>query len=128
MRLLWLLPKAAPALLRHLVAYIDLIGLDLARAQREFVAELAASAIAALCGIFALIMGCLTVVASTWDTSYRVVAIACMGVAFLLGAIIAAVYRSRLMRAKAPMLGSVREQWQADHVLLEHILSSTDGD
>ena len=128
MRLLWLLPKAGPALFRHLVAYIDLIGLDLARAHRDLVAELAASAIAALCGLFALFMGCLVVVACTWDTPYRVAAIAYMGGGFLLSAIIAAVYRGRLMRAKAPMLGSVRQQWHADHVLLEQILSTPDGD
>lgn len=127
MRLLWLLPKAAPALLRHLVAYIDLAGLDLARAQRDLAAELLASAVAAICGIFAVFMACLAVMAYTWDTPYRVTAIAAMGGGFLLLAVGAAVYRARVIRAKSPILGSVREQWQADRVLLEHILSS-DGD
>ena len=128
MRLLWLLPQAGPALLRHLVAYAELIGLDLARAQRDFFAELAASAVAAICGIFALFMACLAVVAWTWDTSYRVAAIAWMGGTFLLIAVVATVYRGRLRRAKPPLLGSVRQQWRADHVLLEQILSSSDGD
>ena len=73
-------------------------------------------------------MGCLGVVACTWDTSYRVIAIASMGGVFLLIAIVAGVYRGRLTRAKSPPLGSVRQQWQADHVLLEQILSSSDGD
>ena len=127
MRLLWLLPKAAPALLRHLVAYIDLAGLDLARAQRDLAAELLASAVAAICGIFAVFMACLAVMAYTWDTPYRVTAIAAMGGGFLLLAVGAAVYRASVIRAKSPILGSVREQWQADRVLLEHILSS-DGD
>ena len=45
MRLLWSLPKAAPALLRLLGAYVDLASLDLARAQREIAAELLATAI-----------------------------------------------------------------------------------
>jgi len=62
-RLLWSLPKAAPALLRHLAAYADLASLDLARARREFAAELLGSAIAAISGLFALFMGCLAVVA-----------------------------------------------------------------
>jgi uncharacterized membrane protein YqjE len=127
-RLLWLLPKAAPALLRHLVAYIDLAGLDLARAQRDLAAEVVASAVAAICGMFAIFMACLAVVACTWDTPYRVAAIAWMGGGFLLVAVAAAVYRARIARAKAPLFGSVREQWQADRVLLEHILSSTDED
>ena len=51
MRLLWSLPKAAPALLRHFAAYIDLASLDLTRACREFVAEFVATAIMAVCGL-----------------------------------------------------------------------------
>lgn len=126
MRLLWLLPRAAPALLRHFVAYIDLAGLELARAQRELAAELVASAVAAVCALFAVFMGCLLVVACTWDTSYRVAAIAWMGGGFLVAAVAAIVYRARIIRSKSPILGAVRQQWQADRVLLEHILSSTD--
>ncbi len=128
MRLLWLLPKAAPALLRHLVAYIDLAGLELARAQRELAAELVASAVAAVCVMFAVFMGCLAVIACTWDTPYRTAAIAWMGGGFLVVAVAAAVYRARIIRAKSPILGAVRQQWQADRVLLEHILSSVDED
>ena len=128
MRLLWLLPKAAPALLRHLVAYIDLAGLDLARAQRELAAELVASAVAAVCALFAVLMGCLAVIAYTWDTPYRVAAIAWMGGGFLAAAVAGLVYRARIIRSKSPIIGAVRQQWQADRVLLEHILSSTDED
>jgi uncharacterized membrane protein YqjE len=123
-RLLWLLPKAAPALLRHMVAYIDLVSVDLARAQRELWAELVVSAIAAICSLFAVLMGCLAVVAYTWDTPYRVTAIAWMGGGFLLAAIVAAVYRLKAVRAKSEFLGSVRREWHADRVLIERILSS----
>jgi uncharacterized membrane protein YqjE len=82
-RLLWSLPKAAPALLRHLAAYVDLASLDLARTCREITAEFLASAIVAICVLFAILMGCLAVVALTWDTPYRVTAIAWMGGGFL---------------------------------------------
>ena len=124
MRLLWLLPKAAPALLRHLVAYIDLVSLDLARAHRELMAELVVSAVVAICALFAILMGCLAVVAVTWDTPYRLTAIASMGGAFVLAAIVAAVYRARAARARSEILGSVRREWHADRALLERILSS----
>jgi len=123
-RLLWSLPKAAPALLRHFAAYVDLASLDLVRAQREITAELLASAIVVICGLFAVFMGCLAVVACTWDTPYRVTAIAWLGGGFVLVAVAAAVYRSIVVRAKSPMLGSVRREWQQDRVLLERILSS----
>jgi uncharacterized membrane protein YqjE len=122
--MLWSLPKAAPALLRHIAAYIDLASLDLARAYRETAAELVAVAIMAIGGLFAVFMGCLAVVAYTWDTPYRVSAIAWMGGGFLGVAIVAAVYRARIVRAKSPFLDSVRREWQEDRVLLERILSS----
>ena len=124
MRLLWLLPKAAPALLRHLVAYVDLVSLDLGRAQRELAAELVISAILAICALLALLMGCLAVVAYTWDTPYRMTAIAWMGGGFLVAAIVAAGYRIKAVRAKSEFLGSVRREWHADRALLERILSS----
>lgn len=125
MRLLWLIPKAAPALLRHLIGYIDLIGLDLGRAQREFAAQLVMSAIVAICGVFALLMGCLAVVAYTWDTPYRVTAIACMGGGFLIAAVAAVIYRSKAMRARSELFGSLQREWQADRQLLEHLMSSS---
>ena len=124
MRLLWSLAKATPALLRHFVAYVDLASLDLARAQREMAAEFLASAIAAICGLLAVFMGCLVVVACTWDTPHRVSAIAWMGAGFLAVAIGAAAYRANVARAKSQFLASVRRQWQEDRVLLERILSS----
>jgi uncharacterized membrane protein YqjE len=123
-RLLWLLPKAAPALLRHLAAYVDLASLDLARTRREIAAEFLATAVAAVCGLFAVLLGCLAVVAYTWDTPHRVTAIAWMGGGFLAVAITAAVYRANAVRAKSQFLGSLRRAWEEDRVLLERILSS----
>jgi len=123
-RLLWLLPKAAPALLRHLVAYADLASLDLARARREIAAEFLGTAIAAISSLFAVFMGCLAVVAYTWDTPHRVGAIVWMGGGFLAVAIGAAAYRANAVRAKSQLLASVRGAWQEDRVLLERILSS----
>jgi len=122
--MLWSLPKAAPALLRHVAAYVELASLDLARAQKEITAELLALAVVAICGLFAVFMGCLVVVAYTWDTPYRVAAIAWMGGGFLVVAIAAAAYRANAARAKSQFLASVRQEWQQDRVLLERILSS----
>jgi uncharacterized membrane protein YqjE len=127
-RLLWLLPKAAPALLRHLAAYVDLAGLDLARAQRELTAEFLAFALIAICCLFAIFMGCLAVVAYTWDTPYRMTAIAWMGGGFLFVAIVAGVYRANAARGRSPFIASLRQEWQQDRVLLERILSSSDQD
>lgn len=124
MNLLWSLPKLAPVVLRHLGAYADLASLDLARARRELAAEFLATVILVACGLFAVFMGCLVVVACTWDTPHRVAAIAWMGGGFLLAAAVAALYRSNSARAKSQLFASVREAWQEDRVILERILSS----
>jgi uncharacterized membrane protein YqjE len=123
-RLLWSLPKAAPALLRHLAAYADLASLELARAGREITAQIVASAIVVICALFALFMGCLAVIAYTWDTPHRVAAIAWMAGGFLGLAIAAAVYLARVARSRSQFLASVRREWLEDRVLLERLLSS----
>jgi uncharacterized membrane protein YqjE len=127
MRGLWSLPKAATALMRHIGAYIELVGLDLARAQREITAEVVALAIAAICVLFAVFMACLGVVAYTWDTAYRVAAIAWMGGGFLVIAIVAVIYRSSLSKGRALLFTDVRREWQEDRVILERILSSDEN-
>ena len=124
MRLLWSLPKAAPALLRHLAAYVDLAGLDLARARREVAEQVIASAIIVVCAFFAVGLGCLGVIAYTWDTPHRVGAIAWMGGGFLGVTIAAAVYLARVARSRSQFLASVRREWLQDRVLLERLLSS----
>jgi uncharacterized membrane protein YqjE len=122
--MLWSLPKAGPALLRHLAAYVELASLDLARTQREITTELLAVAVVAICGLFAVFMGCLAVVAYTWDTPHRMAAIAWMAGGFVVVAIAAAAYRANAARAKSQFLATVRREWEQDRVLLEHILSS----
>jgi uncharacterized membrane protein YqjE len=123
-RLLWLLPKAAPVLLRHFVAYAELAGLDLAKTQRDVASQLLATALIIMGTFFAVFMGCLLVVAYTWDTPHRIAAIAWMGGGFLFIVVVAALFRSNISRTQSPFLSSVRREWQEDRVILERILSS----
>jgi uncharacterized membrane protein YqjE len=113
--------------MRHIGAYIELAGLDLARTHREITAQVVASAIVAICVLFAIFLGCLGVVAYFWDTPYRLAAIAWLAGGFLAVAIGAAIYRSRAARARSPLLSDVRREWQEDRVLLEKILSSDEN-
>jgi uncharacterized membrane protein YqjE len=122
-RALWSLPKAAPALLRHLAAYGELIALDLARARREIGAALLASAVAALALLFALILSCVGIIAYFWDTPHRVAAIAWLAGGFLAVAVIALWYRAGRAKARSPFLADVRREWREDRVILERILS-----
>jgi uncharacterized membrane protein YqjE len=123
MRVLWLLPKAAPALLRHIAAYFELAALDLEQSGKDLAANAAASAIAAVCLFFAVLMGCVLVIALTWDTPHRVAAIAWMSGGFLAIAVIALIYRSQAVKGQAPFLSTVRREWQEDVVILERILA-----
>jgi uncharacterized membrane protein YqjE len=123
MRLLWSLPKAAPALLRHILGYVELAVQDLDQVQRDFGARLLAGVIVGICVFFLLLTGCLLVVALTWDTPHRVSAIIWMGVTFLTVAVIAIAYRFRVVSAQPPFLATVRREWGEDRVILDHILS-----
>jgi uncharacterized membrane protein YqjE len=113
--------------MRHIGAYIELAGLDLARTHREITAQVVASAIVAICALFAVFLICFGVIACFWDTPYRVAAIAWMAGGFLVAAIAAAVYRARAARARSPLLSDVRREWQEDRVILEKILSSDEN-
>jgi uncharacterized membrane protein YqjE len=123
MRLLWSLPKAAPALLRHALAYVELAVQDLDQLQRDFGVRLLADMIVGICVFFLLLTGCLLVVALTWDTPHRVSAIIWMGVAFLVVAAIAGAYRFQVLSSQARFLATVRREWALDRVILDRILS-----
>ena len=109
--------------MRHIGAYVDLVSLDVARAQRELTAQLIASAVMAICIVFTILMLCLGVVAYTWDSDYRVTAIVAMGGAFALIAIVMAIYRARAGRAHSPLFADLKREWAQDRVILEHLLS-----
>jgi uncharacterized membrane protein YqjE len=123
MRLLWSLPKAAPALLRHVLAYAELAVQDLEQVQRDFGVRLLAGAIVSICVFFLVLTGCLLVVAMTWDTPHRVSAILWMGAAFIVVAVGAVAYRFQILSSQAQFLATVRREWREDRVILDHILS-----
>jgi uncharacterized membrane protein YqjE len=123
-RLLWSLPKAAPALLRHLVGYVELAGEDLEQTQRDLGARVLAAAVVGLSLFFVILSACLLVVALTWDTAYRVSAILWMGGVFLAVAVAAGWYRGNVVRGQAPFLATVRQEWKEDRVILDHILAA----
>jgi len=125
-RALWLLPKAAPALLRHLAAYLELVALDVARAQREISAQLIAAVATGICVLFSILFACIGVIAYTWDGPYRVAAIAWIAGGFLLLAIVAALFQGKLARSRSPFLADLQREWQQDRVLFERIMSDDD--
>jgi uncharacterized membrane protein YqjE len=122
-RVLWLLPRAAPALLRHIGAYAELVALELEQSRRDLTTNIIAALVAGVCVFFAVLMGCVVIVALTWDTPYRVPAVAWTGGAFLVLAVLALIYRSKALKGQQPFLASVKREWQEDAVVLESILA-----
>jgi uncharacterized membrane protein YqjE len=122
-RVLWLLPKAAPALLRHIGAYVELVALELEQFRRDLTANILVSVVAGACVFFAVLMGCVVIIALTWDTPYRVPAVAWTGGAFLAAAVLAMIYLSKVMKDQQALLASVKREWQEDIVVLESILA-----
>lgn len=110
--------------MRHIGAYVELIGLDLQRTQREIMAQVIATAIVAICILFAVFLVCVGVIAYTWDTPYRVAAIAWMAGVFVLVAVGALIFRTRIARERSAMFSDVQREWQEDKVILERFLSS----
>jgi len=125
--LLGLLPRAAPLVVRHLAAYAELIAEDLADAQRQFAERLIATALLIVCCAIALVMACIAVLAVTWDTPYRVQSVAWMLGVFVVVALLAAVYRSRIFGVPATFLPSVRREWREDRDVLDRILRREPG-
>jgi uncharacterized membrane protein YqjE len=126
MRVLWLLPKAAPALLRHIGAYVELLALELDRSRRDQTFNILAAVVAGVCVFFAVLMGCVVIIALTWDTPYRVPAVAWTGGAFLVVAVLALIYRSNAMKGQQPFLATVKREWAEDAVVLENIIDEPD--
>jgi uncharacterized membrane protein YqjE len=122
----WSLSKAAPILFRHLAAYAELAGQDLALARRDTARRLLASVLVITCGVFAVLMACLAVVAATWDTPNRLSAIGWMCGVFLALASAFALLRSRLIRDQPPVFSSLRSEWQADREILDRLLAETE--
>jgi uncharacterized membrane protein YqjE len=112
--------------MRHIGAYVELIGLDLQRAQREIISQMVATAIVAICILFALFLVCMGVIAYTWNTPYRIAAIAWMAGVFVVIALGALIFRSRISRERSTMFADLQREWQEDKVILERVLSSDD--
>jgi len=124
----WSLPKAAPILVRHLSAYAELAEQDLAVAQSQFARRLVALGVVFAAAVFTIAMVCLAVVAATWNTPNRMLA-----VYILLGffAVTLGIALSQLTAVSAradALFSSVRREWALDRVLLDRMLAQTDDD
>lgn len=117
-------PELLPQLLRHLTAYADLAGQDIARSRHELGVRLLVHVVIGYGIGGALAMSCLAVVAGTWDTPHRLQAIAGLAAVFATIAACGVALRFRNLRNHTPWLASVRREWRIDRVILERALAN----
>jgi uncharacterized membrane protein YqjE len=117
------LRRVGPLLLRHLSAYAELAGQDLAASRKDLAKRLRATVIFSVCGAFALLMGCMWVIAATWDTPHRMLAIGMMTTLFAVLALVSGLFATRA--SPQPAFASVRREWGEDRLILERVLSGT---
>jgi uncharacterized membrane protein YqjE len=119
--------QLAPVLLRHLDAYAELAGEDLARGRAQI--GLAAGGVLMLLAslLFTLEMLCLAAVAAAWDTPARMPVIFGLLSLFTILAAGALIHLRRLLRARTPVFEAVRREWEQDRRTLLSLLSGEAG-
>lgn len=112
MSALELLPRLLQTLLRHLFAYGDLAYEEGMIAARRLRRRLLGAAIACMAGMLALMMGCVWVIAATWDGPNRMLAVGALCIGFLLVAIIGIAYAAG-GGGRVPF-EALRAEWHSD--------------
>jgi hypothetical protein len=109
------LPRLALAVLRHLIGYGELLYEEGGEVARRLRRSLVGFAIAAVAGFIALELGCLWIIAATWNGPNRLTAVGALCIGFALIAVISAAYAGNVQSAGGHRpFARVREEWQAD--------------
>ncbi len=108
-----LLPRLLQALLRHLFAYGELAYEEGVLAAQRMRRRLLGAAIGCMAGMLALMMGCVWVIAATWDGPNRMVAVGALCIGFLLIAMIGIAYGFGGDSARVPF-EQLRAEWHND--------------
>jgi uncharacterized membrane protein YqjE len=115
------LSAVAAIAVRHAGAYTDLILSDLDAASAALGRRLLAAAVMACALVFAILMGCVWLIAATWETVARYWVIAGL-LGLFLAIAAAAFWRLRLLTAGAPgVLPQTAGEWAKDRRLLEEL-------
>jgi hypothetical protein len=117
----------APVLLRHLDAYAELAAEDLARSRTQIGLTAGGMLMLLISLLFALQMLCLAAVAAAWDTAARMPVIFGLLGFFAILAAGAVIHLRRLLRARTPVFGAMRREWELDRRTLLYLLSGEAG-
>lgn len=120
-------PQVASIVVRHAAAYGELLAEDLAAARDALERRLWLAAILAVAVLLCLEMACVSVLAITWNTPDRQLAILSMAAFFFLIAMACALtLRARKARGRG-LLPLASQEWRKDQRLLTELLSPTEA-
>lgn len=112
---------AAPLVVRHLEAYTELIACELGGAGRRLRRDCAAALLLAVALLVLALIACACVVASTWDTPDRLLALYLLLCPFALVALVTGGYLAR-SKATPNLLPLTFAEWQKDRAVIADVV------
>lgn len=126
------LQRLAPAVLRHLIAYGELLCEEAGDALRQSRRRALGFAVTVTAGVMALSLACVWAIAASWDGPNRLTVVGALCGCFVIIALVGAAYTRGAVRAGGAMpFERLKAEWQADMRELERLdpsLRSANGD
>jgi len=114
------LPRLAPALLRHLAAYVELLAEETGDALRQWRRQAIGLVVTAIAGAMALLLGCAWIIAANWDGPHRVTAPAILCLFFIAVALTAWIWL-RAGPPHAPPYSKLRSELREDRRVIAQL-------
>jgi uncharacterized membrane protein YqjE len=109
------LRRLLPLIARHLFAHAQLLCLETGDALRELRRRTLGLALAVAAGWMAVMFGCVWIIAATWDTPNRLLAVGALCIGFLVIAVLSALFAKRRPAPGQPRpFERSRAEWRAD--------------
>jgi threonine/homoserine/homoserine lactone efflux protein len=109
------LQRLAPAVLRHLIAYGELLCEEAGDALRQSRRRALGLAVTVTAGVMALSLACVWVIAASWDSPSRFTVIGVLCASFAVIALAGVAYaRGASQAGRAVPFERLRAEWQAD--------------
>ena len=109
------LQRLAPAVLRHLIAYGELLCEETGDALRQSRRRALGVAVTVAAGVMALSLACVWVIALSWDGPNRLVVVGVLCLGFTIVALIGAAYaRGAVAAGRSAPFERLRAEWRAD--------------
>jgi len=109
------LQRLAPAVLRHLVAYVELLCEETGDALRQSRRRALGLAVTAAAGLMALSLACVWAIAVSWDGPNRLLVVGSLCFGFVIVALIGAAYaRGAIPAGRSAPFERLRAEWRAD--------------